>query len=39
MRIEAVNGRNLVCGHIFPANELQGRGLIKTLGPEMFQGF
>ena len=23
MRIETVNGRNLVCGHIFPANELE----------------
>jgi hypothetical protein len=23
MRIEIVNGRNLVCGHIFPANEVQ----------------
>lgn len=23
MRIETVNGRKLVCGHIFPANELE----------------
>ena len=22
MRIETVNGRNLVCGHFFPASEL-----------------
>ncbi len=23
MRIETVNGRNLVCGHIYPKNELK----------------